>query len=321
MAAHITQLGALAVEIEDTKGTAKVPATADAAIEVEDIEIDVQTEHYERNPIHPAFDRPVSVPGPTMCEFSFAVPFAGALSAGGLPMYSKCLRASALAQEQNVGTSVIYRPLSDENVQETATLDFYRGGAGGSKRIRVAGAMMSPVFEVNHGDKPMIRFVGRGVFVHEEDAATPSNIPYVEVGPPAALGATLTWKSVNLIATQVVFDMGNDIQLRPSMGSAEGYLHAVVVEREPTITVDPEDELVATLDFISHMRSSSTGVAQLYVDWGSVAGNRIAMDFRQCQLLSASPADRSGLRIRNLSLRPRRATEQGNNFMHNLIYY
>ncbi len=93
MAAQITKLGALAVEIEGTKGTAEVPATADAAIEIEDPEVTVSTEHYERDPVHPAFDRPPSVPGPTMCEFSFAVPFAGASAAGTPPMYDKILRA------------------------------------------------------------------------------------------------------------------------------------------------------------------------------------------------------------------------------------
>ncbi len=320
MAAHITQLGAVAVEIEDTKGTAKVPATADAAIEVEDPDWDVVVEHFERNPIHPAMDRPPSVPGPTMVEFSFAVPWAGAEAAGTAPMYDKVLRACALS-ETIAASTVRYHLVSDESLQETATIDLYRGGAGGSKRLRVAGAMLNPSFEVNHSDKPMIRFSGRGIFVHEQDAATPTNIPYVEVAPPAALGATLTWKSVSLIATQVIFDLGNDVQLRPSMGSATGFAHAVVVDRDPSITIDPEDELVATLDFVTHMRSIDSGVAQLLVSWGEVAGNRILMDFRQCQLVGATPADKAGLVMRNLSLKPRRRTTQGNDFLSELRYF
>jgi len=307
MAARLPEIGAVACAIEGVKGTPESLTAALAAIEVEDPEITTTTEHYERDPVGPTFDKPPSVPGPTMCEFSFRVPWAGALAAGTAPMYANILRSCGLSENINGGVSVQYRLVSVVSSQETVTFGFYKDG----KLTTVAGAMCNAVLEVNHGDKPMIAFTGRGIFVSETDAPLPTSIPYVEVGPPAALGATLTWKSVSLIGTQVTLDMGNDVQLRPSMGAATGYEHAVIVKRDPTVTLDPEDELVATLDFVTHMRSITSGVAELLVSWGSVAGNTIQLNARKCQLTAAPPGERSGLELRNLTLKPRRATVFG----------
>lgn len=308
MAAQLPEISAIAVAIESTKGTANAPITPDAGIEVENLSYEVAVEHGERNPQGAAFDRPVSVPMQRMVDFSFRCPIAGHTAAGLAPMYAKILRGCGLAEALVASTSATYSPISRLASQETCTVDLFTDG----KRIRVLGAMFNAIFNVPFGEIAHIEFTGRGVFDDETDNDLPASIPYVEVAPPAAIGATLTWKSYSVIGTGFTLDLGNDVQLRPSMAAATGYLHAFIANREPSATLEVEDELIASLDILAQMESS--GVAELLCQWGSVAGNIHRLLASAAQLVGAPYGERNGLKTRNLAFRPRRNTIAGDNF-------
>jgi len=60
----------------------------------------------------------------------------------------------------------------------------------------------------------------------------------------------LTWNSVDLCTSTVTVDAGNSVIMRECVDVANrtGYKSAIVTNRVPVITADPESELVATQD-------------------------------------------------------------------------
>lgn len=305
MAAQLPEIAAVGVAIETSKGSANAPTTAQTNLEVEDLSYEVQVLRGERDPLGASFDTPVDVPGPKMVEFSFRCPLAGRLAAGLAPAYGNMLRLCGLSETISPSTSVTYALISRVSSQETGTIDLFVDG----KRIRVLGAMANAVFNLVHGGVSNVEFSGRGIFDDETDNDLPANIPYHEIAPPSAVGVTLTYKSNSMIATQLALDLGNDIQLRPDMTASSGYKHAVCVKRKPQVTLDPEDELVATIDFLAQLEANN--VAELLAQWGSAAGNTLRLLMPQAQLVGAPYGERNGLKTRNLTFAPRRATVGG----------
>ena len=300
----LAERGVLAVAVEDTKGTLKVPTTADGAIEVYDVSYDPRVDHHERNPMRRSLSRPEGVPEKEIVEVTFRVPVKGHPAAGSRPEWDKLMRGCATAVTVVGGTSVAYKPVTDTALQENVTIFVYRDGVV----YKAKGCAGNVRETVRQGGIPMWEFSFMGVYEPEATASVPA-VTYLLLRPPAVKALTLSYRSVNLRATGYDFDMGNEITAIDNAGAASGVDHFVVTDRDPTISVDPKLEALTTFDFWSNLVSGASGEFKCIL--GSTVGNIHTFLASLCQITEAPEADQNGVLIRNLTLKPRELTSAG----------
>ena len=184
-------------------------------------------------------------------------------------------------------TSDTYAPVSTGH--ESGTIHYNKDG----KLHKLTGCRgnVSPGLET--GNKGMVSFTITG------HTANPTDIPlavpaYDTTEPPAILGAAFTVDGYAGILNALSFDMTNTLSLRPDMNAADGYGEVIITERDVNGTIDPEDVLVATHDFIGNFTSGKSMVLTTGVI-GSTAGNRYQIDMPAIYYRDASNGDRDGV--------------------------
>lgn len=307
MAVFLKERGVVAARLETTKGTANAPAAVDGGTEVSDVVYSADIAVMERDPVRASFDREKNITGNRSARLSFKTPLIGGSSAGSRPNVWAMLRACGYSESISAGVSVTYTPLTASASQETATIDFYADGI----LYRIVGAMGNVTLDVKENEVPMLSFEFTGVYVAPTDTAliTPT---YSGVSPPSPLSATLTFRSTTMVATGFSFNTGNEVVLREDITNAAGLIHAVIVNRDPTITCDPELETVATFDFLTNLVNATAGEFNGQI--GTAAGNTFRANFPNSQITEAPLADRGGRLTHNLTLKPRRLASAGNDF-------
>ena len=306
MAVFLVERGQIAAKIETTKGTANAPAAIDAGIEVYDVSYTPEIGIAERDDIRSTFDKRKNITGSRAARVTFRAAIKGGSSAGSRPEVWALLRACCTTEAIVASTSVTYTPTTAESAQETLTIDVYRDGLV----YRILGAMGNVRAIVKENEVPMFEFEFRGVYVAPTDTALLTGVTYVSTGPPQPVSMTLTLHSQTLRATGFEFDMGNQIELRSDVTNAAGYVHAVCVNQDPTITVDPELETVATFDYITRLQNSTAGAFLGQV--GTAAGNIFRLLCPNATITEAPHGDRNRLIIVNLTLKARGLADSGN---------
>ena len=294
-----TEIGQVAARVETTKGTALAPTAVHGGIEVWDPQVTPVVGVAARPPAPAPFGTPAGIPNVRHYEATFRCPLKGRASAGIAPDIMTLLRGCGLSETIVASTSTTYQGVSVLSSQETITLDVYRDG----KRWRLTGAVGNLVAEVRRDAVPYVDFSFLGKYVAPTDTAILVSPPYVATSPPQPVGATLTLLSQTLIATGWTFNLGNELKLRQDITDATGWGHGYIANRDSVISIDPEDELVATFDFLQRLTNGTLGefVGQI----GTVAGNIIRLRAPAVQVTDAPYAEREGLLTRNVSLRCR----------------
>ena len=305
MAVFLVERGVLAAKIETVKGTANAPVAVDGGLEISDVSLNTDITVVERDPIAASFDDPKAIRGNRISRVTFKSPIVGGTTAGSRPPHWALLRACGMTEAISAGVSVTYTPTTASSTQETVTIDLYLDGI----LHRIVGAMGTFRKTVAENDTPMFEFEFHGVYVAPSDTALLSGVAYQAVSPPAPLGATLTFRSQTLVSTGWTFDLANSVVVRQDITQAGGVIHAVITNRKPVITTDPEVELVATFDFWSNVVNANSGEFNGTI--GSAAGNTVRLLAPNAEITTAEPGDREGLRILNLTLKPRRLVSAG----------
>lgn len=114
-------------------------------------------------------------------------------------------------------------------------------------------------------------------------------------------------------AGTITLDLGNKIALRPSPNGPTGYFTAQITDREPVITIDPEEELAATKNWWNEFILGTTGS----IDTGSFPStgaqyNKFQITAPKCQYTKGSQSDRDGIAVTSLDVQPRANTDGGN---------
>ena len=296
MAVHLIERGQIAAKIETTKGTANAPVAVDAGIMVWDLGLTERVDIAERNPVGAAFDDPAGIPEFRAYELTFRAEIQGGTTAGSRPPIWALLRACGLSETISASTSVTYALITAESSQECVTIDVYRDG----KRYRLTGAMGNAVFVFERGTPTHVEFTFVGVYNAPVDAGLLATPPYVAVAPPAPVSATLTLMSNTLRAVGFRCDLGNQVELREDVTNAAGFIHAVIVDRKPRITVEPEDDLVATVEWLTKKTGGTLG--EFVGTFGTVAGNIHRILAPAAQVVGAGFGERGGRITRTLEL-------------------
>lgn len=105
--------------------------------------------------------------------------------------------------------------------------------------------------------------------------------------------ARLRMEGFYAIVEQFTFDQANDIQVRPDVSSAQGYIGTRIVSRNPEGGINPEADLVANNDFWGQMARADRMPFQMRV--GFDPGNTVWMTAPGVQYTGLTYQDRNGI--------------------------
>jgi hypothetical protein len=129
---------------------------------------------------------------------------------------------------------------------KTLTIGQYKDG----KRTLISGAMGTFKIMCETGKTAFIEFTFTGKYSSNETDTAIITPTYPTVLPLRFAAGALTWNSVALCTSSVEVDAGNSVIMRECVNASDrsGYVSALVTNRAPVITADPESVLVATQD-------------------------------------------------------------------------
>ena len=278
----------MAAAIEEEEGAAETLGGADAFLAA-NVSFKPNLEMGDRDNVTSSLSRFSRVPGARSAQIEFDVELKGSGSAGVAPALGKLLQACGFAEGGEEGVSVIYTPASAEI--ESLTLAAYMDGL-----IKMIwGARGDVSLKLDNGKPGWLHFVFTGADFSVADGDMLSDdVDYEDTAPPAFLNASLTIDDYAALIGSIEIKMGNKVALRKDANSASGYMSAVIAERDPQMSIDPETVTVGTYDFYGNLRIGSLGELTLVVTGG--AGNICTITAPAVQYINITPGDREGVR-------------------------
>ena len=177
----------------------------------------------------------------------------------------------------------------------SATVSYYLDG----KLNKARGCRGNVTIDARAGEPAMFGFSFSGEHLSESDAAllTVTEETTVE---PVVESASYSFRSRTDCIDTFTIDAGNDVVERTCASASRGVKSFRITNWHPTISIDPEDVLVATASFRADLEARRSG--RFYMEIGSDAGNRIAIAAPSFAYSGAAEGDRNGISTRNLTL-------------------
>lgn len=275
----------IAAEIESSEGSAETLIAADVFLAFNP-KFDPDIDMNKRSPVRASLSPYPSVPGARMAKMSFDVELVGTASPGDTIHFSDILRACGVDETLAGGISATYAPASDSI--PSVTLAMYLDG----KIYKMWGARGTVKLVLDAGKPGVFSFEFTGADFSETDGNLLSGTSLNTVVPPIFADASLTIDSYAATLSKVEFDFANITTLRKDANSASDHKSAVITGKESTLTLDPENVLVATEDFMGNWRSGTQMAFTTTI--GSVAGNIIEITAPKVQYQGVGMADRDG---------------------------
>ena len=197
-----------------------------------------------------------------------------------------------------VATAGVFSPLSEgpgTNVK-TITIGHYKDG----KRSPLSGAMGTFKIMAPTGKMASIEFTFTGKYSTNETDTALIAPTYPTTLPLRVAAGALTWNSVALCTSNVEVDAGNSVIMRECMNATDrsGFISAIVTNRQPVITADPESELVATQDRDALWLTSSPQAFSMQI---GVAGTSITVAAPKAQLENKQQGNRNDMMTDDLT--------------------
>lgn len=154
-----------------------------------------------------------------------------------------------------------------------------RGASGNVKVICVTGQIVTLEFEFT------------GVWVPPTDVAILSPTYTTDKALRYATSTT-TWNSVALCLENITLDVGNTVTLRECATTAQGYDNAIITNRMPKITANPETKLIATQDRFGQWIGSTEAVLSWTIP--GPTNSYVTISAPKAQILNNQEGDRNG---------------------------
>lgn len=290
----------LGFKIEGTPYTAETLAVANYNVPAFNINYDNDVAMYARRIARGDFSRDPSIAGKRSITVSFSVDLAWSGTATTAPSYFPCLRACALKQISGVSNVVLKTDADYANVPATIEVVEKAEGASASQLvIKAHGCMGNAKLVCDAVGKPVrLDFEFKGVYNGITDRAFAAILVptgFDTPNPEAMLGVTSTIFSETQKYDKFTFDLGNDVQVWTDPSKAQGLEGARVVDRNPTLEIDPDMGLIATTSMFTRHINNTTGAVSISV------GNHLTISAPAAQLDSSyKPGEREGHVVNNL---------------------
>ena len=287
----------LAAKVETTIGTAETLADAQAVFNAYNITINADIEVEEREGAG-AFNRLAGVPGRRGGSLSFTtdVEYDGTAS---MPEWAGVL----LPMCGWVESSQVYTPRTEapgDNVK-TGTLAVYEDGL----KKTLAGAMGTFRFVCPSGRKAYIEWEFQGVWQAVVDATILAGASLPTDTTVRYASATTTFAGTSLCVEQITFDAGNNIIMRECATTDGGYISALITDRYPTITANPEATLVATDNPYGDWLAGTQGALSVALDGPAPVSttSTITLSAPKAQIETIAEGDRDMMLIDDITWR------------------
>jgi hypothetical protein len=191
-----------------------------------------------------------------------------------------------------IDTAGVFSPVSrgpgGSGLPKTLTIG---GFVDGMYRV-LSGCMGTFTIDLPTGRMVKFNWTFQGKWTNPTDVAIidptfPTTIPM------RMAAGSVSWASTNICTENVTVDAGNEVILRECAGEASGIKSALVVNRKPMITANPEMVLVATQNRHSQWLTPTPGA--LVITTGSSSENRLVITAPKAQLQNIQQGERSGL--------------------------
>ena len=296
----LKKLRTLACKLEATVGTAETLSATDGAFNAQNIMIQADIDNLQRESSN-TFGYLQSSQGAQGGTCSFSTDLQ--LTDDTEPLWlSTLLQACGYSV-----TASVFTPLSAGvtgsagNGNKTVTIASYQDGV----KKYLAGAVGNFRINAVSGRLVTIEWEFRGIWQTPVDAAM--IVPTYPLDRPSRFAnSTITYNSVAQCVESVVFDAGNEIILRECPDTEAGYKSGLIVDRTPTISINPEAQLVADEDrygdWISGTEApfscdfiGNTGV-------GDSTPSSMTLAAPKAQIVDIQESDRNGLVTDEVSL-------------------
>lgn len=288
-----TNRSILAVAEESVEGTPESLVAGDAVLAA-NIKVGPEVESESRIAMSSSLSPFGKVVGAISGKASFDIELKGSGAAGTAPECGLLLQACGLSETVVASTSVTYKPASSSI--PTVTIGHYLDG----KLYQLAGCRGTVKFTLEAGKIVKMSFEFTGTSYSETDAALLSGVSYDSTLPRPFLDASFALDSYAGVIQSMEIDLANTVSLRPDANSTGGYISAIISAREPKVTVNPEDVLVATKNWYSIMTAGTQFAMTATI--GATAGNICTVTAPKAQIASRSLGDRDGIAIQEMEL-------------------
>jgi len=260
----------LGFKLETTAYSAETLAAANYNIAAYNINYDPDIAMKARKLARGDYSRDVSIAGKRQITISFSVDVHKGSSATSAPNYAACLKACGL--KEDIGAGGINWITHAEYNNVPATIEVAEMDEGASPTmlvIKAHGAMGNAKFVVDNIGEPMrIDFEFKGVLNGITDrlwAARMVPTSFDTNLPEAVQGIGVTLFSEPQKCNTVTIDLGNDVQVYTDPSKAQGFQGARVVDRNPTLELDPDMELISEQSDFARWTGNTTGVFQMQI--------------------------------------------------------
>lgn len=300
--ALLRRVSVLAASIEATSGTVETLDAADAALNVYDVQFS-QNIATEERPGQGAFSHAAQVPGLYLAQVTFKTEIAGD-GAGGVPGWASTF-LPACGWVNSGGTFSPKSEVPGSNVK-TLTINFYING----RRQQLRGCAGTFNIVLPTGRLGMFEWTFTGVKVATADATILAPT-YPTVAPMRAVAETLTWGSWVPKVESISVAANNEVIVRENAAQSDGsgLAAALITARRPTITLNPESELVATADPWGDFIARTSRAFTYEIDNGT---DRFVLSAPVAQVISLGEGDRGGNAIDEITLQCNKSAAAGN---------
>lgn len=298
----LTRRRVIAAKVEAVEGTMEAITLTDSGILATNVKFEPNFNQVDRNVMLNTLSNMAPVMGSRSVGISFSAELKGAgaaYSATIKPAVGVYFRGSGMLETMVLtagSESATYTPASTGVV--SLTIWVYEDGL--IKKAK--GCRGSYKISGKTGDIVTADFTFTGVFDSVIDG-TMISPTFESTVPPVLLGSSLSLDAVTtMVADSFSIDLGNQVQLRSSFGSADGYMSALITGRKPTGTLDPETTLVATYDFIGKWKSGNQAALVI----GPVTAptglyNKFTITAPKCVYTKVGESDRNGIMVSDLA--------------------
>lgn len=282
-------------KIESTAGTAESLTTAEGVYNARDFIIQ-PTIGMTRREGQGGFNYLPSIPEGMIgtCTIVHDIAYDGT----SLPAWASVLLPACGWVVNGGSAPFIYSPVSDGpgSSVKTITIGHYKDG----KRIVLSGCMGTFKITAPTGKPAFITFTFTGKYATNETDTAIIAPTYPTTLPMRFAAGAITWNSVALKTASVEVDAGNSVIMREDANATDrsGYISALVTNRAPMITADPESVLVATQDRDSLWLTPTAAAFSMQI---GTTGSSLVIAAPKAQLENKQQGNRSDMNVDNLT--------------------
>lgn len=294
----LKDLQVILCKTEVTYNTDPVPVAGTNAVLVENPQWSFDSARmYDRKPVRTSLAPLKPLYAGALVSLKFDVEIKGASGAGVAPELGPLLTACGISETIVGGTSVTYKPSSAVATHKSVTFYIHQDGV----RVIITGARGKPAFIHNLGESGKITLEFIGHFVSRTAVALPSPT-YTAIVPVPLIAIPFLIDSYAAVITKMAWDMGNMIAKPGSIAAADGFAEIRITDRMVSGSIDPEQVLPATYDFVTKWNSGASVVLDSGL-CGAVAGNKWKVTMPAVTSTDVGNGDREGLLTNDLKFR------------------